>query len=276
MSIATKVVLLLFTTATVATSVMLIYLPILVFAQQPSISPTLIESSDAPILDGVWTEPDEWSNAVETFVNYTDGSRLVVRTLHDENSVFILLEMPDDHLVDGHALVCFDTLHDGGYNLEPDDYCFALGGNAREYRGDGYSKVGQQRDLVGGVVIERGLSGSNSPYYEVQNHVTYEYKIPLDYIGRSAEYGFWVTFDSPGEVVDKAAKYYWPESARGSYFKVAPPREWGLLVVSTVAPGTTADGTVPEFPASVMAGVAAIGLAILFARKRFGRQFKNL
>ena len=110
------------------------------FAQTNSIT-VPISKGDLPKIDGAWNSPDEWKQASVTFVNFTDGTELVIKAKHDINSLYVLLEMPKDARMDGHGVVCLDTLNDGGYYMETDDFCFTLGNLVRVYQGNGKTTV---------------------------------------------------------------------------------------------------------------------------------------
>jgi hypothetical protein len=74
------------------------------FAQANSIT-VPISKGDLPKIDGAWTSPYEWEQASVTFVNFTDGTELVIKAKHDINSLYVLLEMPKDARMDGHGVV---------------------------------------------------------------------------------------------------------------------------------------------------------------------------
>ena len=239
----------------------IVALPISAFAQQPTIALPLIEASDKPEIDGLWTTSDEWSKASLASLNYTDGTQLVIRAMRDGESVYVLLEMPQDFVVDGHAAVCFDTLSDGGAYMNPDDYCFVLGENLREFHGDGRTTLMQQIPLEPDVVADRGLSGTNSPYRSASDHVTYEFQVPMDHIGADrTQYGFYVTFDTLGQTTNYSYYYSWPDSKSASYLRVASPRAWGIA-------STSSDVEIPEFPLHVVGAIAAlVGIMAIIGR----------
>ena len=241
-------------------------LPATAFGEQPSIFLPLSNETDASTtIDGVWTAPDEWSNASETFANYTDGTQLVIRGKHDSSSLFLLLEMPQDYVLDGHAAVCFDTLNDGGPYMNPDDYCFVLGrNNLKEYHGDGRTTLMQESEPNFQVIASRGISNENSPHKSDKSHVTYEFKIPLEYLSDDrTDYGFYVTYDTRGQTTNYTYYYSWPDYKSASYLRVVPPRGWGQLEISS-------ETVVPEFPLSVVGIIAGtIGIAAVLTRTRF-------
>lgn len=230
---------------------MLSGLPGIASAQQPIIAMPPAEDIDVKI-DGVWTGGSEWSKASETIVNYTDGTRLAIRAMHDADFLYVMLEMPDDTVVDGHGGICFDTLSDGGPYLGRDDYCYVMGTAFREYHGDGRTTLMQQAPLDQFVVAQRGLSDSNSPLYSSKGHMSYEFKIPRDSIGsENTQFGFYVSYDTRGQDNNYTYYYSWPDYKSAEYLRVASPRSWGVASLSE-------DAAVPEFPVPVIGALAGI------------------
>ncbi|HLE35385.1 MAG TPA: hypothetical protein VI698_05795 [Nitrososphaerales archaeon] len=211
--------------------------------QQMIITVPATGDTDELVLDGSWTTSDEWSKASETYQNYTDGTQLVIRGMHDGTFMNILLEMPQDYVVDGRAVICFDTLKDGGPYMESDDVCFVLGQNLEEFHGNGRTTLMQETGLIIDAGGKRGLSGSNSPYESGLEHVSYEFKIPINYIGgaNQTQFGFYVVYETRGETTNYTYHYSWPDYESSSSLRVAPPRSWGMISISSTA-------EVPEFP----------------------------
>jgi hypothetical protein len=232
-------------------------------AQQPIVGLPLVEEAE-PEIDGAWTTDTEWSGASELMVNYTDGTRMAIRGMHDSDFVYVMLEMPDDYVVDGHGAICFDTQSDGGTYLGMDDYCFVVGTTFREYHGDGRTTLMQQAPLDQFVVGQRGLSDSASPLYSTNPHMTYEFRIPLDYLGsEKTQFGFYVSFDTRGHESNYTYYYSWPDFKTAEYLRTASPRSWGIASL-------TSDASVPEFPVPVIGALAGIvGLVAILSRTRF-------
>ncbi len=234
--------------------------------QQPSVFLPLVEESRSPKIDGYWTSSGEWSMASETVQNYDDDTVLVIRAMRDIDNVYVLLEMPKDRVVDGTGGICFDTQSDGGAYMNPDDYCYVRGTTLRAYQGDGRTTLMQQMPLDPDVLGERGLSGANSPY-ESGNHVTYEFRVPMDNIGEHVQYGFYATYDTVGQSNNYTYYYSWPESSTASFLRVNSPRSWGVA--------TTSDVAIPEFPLPVLGAIAGVvGLVAVITRSRFLKGYR--
>ena len=229
-------------------------------AQGPAIFIPRSETT-APTIDGVWTTSDEWSKASETLLNYTDGTRLIIRATHDADAMYMLLEMPDDYVVDGRAGICFDSLNDGGPYLKADDYCFVQADTVKEFHGDSKSTLMYAAALNSYVTAARGLSDHNSPYKSDKDHVTYEFKVPIEYLGSDAkEYGFYVVFETRGQTTNYTYYYSWPDLNSESAQRAASPRDWGQVVISS-------EVNVPEFPLPVVAAIfGVIGIVAILTR----------
>jgi hypothetical protein len=244
---------------------MLASLPGFASAQQPVLVFPPVEDADVDI-DGMWSSASEWSMASETSINYTDGSRLTIRGMHDADFVYVMLEMPDDYIVDGHAGICFDSLSDGGPYLARDDYCYVIGTSFREYHGDGRTTLMQQAPLDQFVSAQRGLSDSNSPLFSTKGHMTYEFKVPRHSLGSAnTQFGFYVSFDTRGQDNNYTFYYSWPDYKSAEYLRVASPRSWGIASLS-------ADAEVPEFPVPVLGALAGVvATVVVLTRTRLLR-----
>ena len=244
---------------------MLTGFPGIASGQQPVVVFPPVEGADVEI-DGSWTTAGEWSKASETIVNYTDGSRLAIRGMNDGDFLFVMLEMPDDYLLDGHGAVCFDTEAEGGTYLAQDDYCFVMGTALREYHGTNRTTLMQQVPLDQYVTAQRAMSDSKSPLYSSKEHVSYEFRVPLSYLGDDrTHYGFYVTFDTTGQDNNYTYYYSWPDYKTAEYLRTVPPRSWGIVSLSE-------DTVIPEFPVPVIGALAAVvGGVALMSRTRLFR-----
>jgi hypothetical protein len=93
--------------------------------------------------------------------------------------------------------------------------------------------------------------------------VTYEFRVPKDYlVGDKTEYGFYVSFDTRGQTNNYNFYYSWPDYKTAEYLRVASPRSWGSITLSS-------DATVPEFPLAAIFTLGGVfgALAILSRSK---------
>lgn len=222
-----------------------------------------------PMIDGMWSYEKEWARTSEAILNYESEVRLILRTVHDRQNIYIMLDMVTDIVKDpqkDHAVVCFDTMKNGGNMPDKDDYCFiAMYGSDSfvTYTGGGsatdnhLAKVNNPK----GVEVKAAVSGEFDRYSK-RPHLSYEFKIPVETLTRSNSYGFYfAVFDASENAV-----YSWPQvSFEGNYPYVLPPNQWGKLV--------SPDDSLPEFPIVniVLASTILIAL-VLVNRSNFGLQ----
>jgi len=247
----------------VIASVMIVmaFVPVIAFGDTPPIYVPRSETG-TPTIDGVWTTSQEWAKASETVLNYTDGTHLVIRATHDKDSLYVMLEMPDDYVVDGSAGICFDTKSDGGPYMNSDDYCFVLGNSLGEFHGDGRSNLMYGWPMDSGIFAGRGLSDAKSPYKSSKDHVTYEFEVPIDYLATHSDYGFYALFETRGQTTNYTFNYSWPDFKSESSQRVISPRDWGQVVISP-------EVNVPEFPVVFMPALAAlIGVVAILSRTK--------
>jgi len=213
------------------------------FGEEPiliSISPNL----DQVIFDGKWTHSSEWKKSSNNNLVFDDGSRIFLRTAHQENFLYVLINAEFDKVINkgsDSAIVCFDTKNDKTIIPQIDDYCFStsLGRhNYFTYQGGGISaikgffkKITNDKDFIAvGTVSDQNDKHSGPP------HASYEFRIPLDVIGRSDNYGFYISvFDA-----DTQNHYSWPYNIKKqSLLPISSPSKWGDLV--------SPDKSLPEF-----------------------------
>ena len=152
--------------------------------------------------------------------------------------------------------------------MKPDDVCFVLGQTLEEFHGDGRTTLMQETGIHIDVDGKRGLSGSNSPYQSGE-HVSYEFKIPIDYIGGANRtlFGFYVVYETREETTNYTHYYSWPDYESSSSLRVAAPRGWGLVSISSTT-------EVPEFPLPLAGLIASlIGMVVVVTIAICGMDF---
>ena len=204
---------------------------------------SITDQADEIIFDGKWTFMQEWKHSSLYKVD-TDQGTLIIRYSHDRENIYILLDALFDKVKSNQsdkAMVCFDTLMDGGATIHNDDFCFvaSIGSkNPITLQGGGdminkanLKKIPNHPELI----AVGGFSDENDRYSQIP-HATYEYKIPIEILGYSSEYGFYVhVYDN-----DSRKIITWPEKQTSEkYPYIAAPDQWGKLV--------SPDKTIPEF-----------------------------
>ncbi len=240
----------------------MIFTPNLVYAQQ--ILTTYRDDGNATIFDGKWTFTQEWKRTSEDIIQFNDGNELSVKTGHDGNNLYVLLDFISQHKFrkfSDYGIVCMTTNSTKEIRPQTDDYCFLITLGSHEpitVQGGGYlgqtnhfSKI--ENEL--GLIAVGGISDDHDRYSGIP-HSTYEFKIPIELLGRSDTYGFYVaTYDANNNRV-----YSWPQNITDTEFPVIPaPSKWGQLI--------SPDKSLPEFPWPVFVMVSSF-IAIIYLSRR--------
>ena len=101
-----------------------------------------------------------------------------------------------------------------------------------------------------GFVGIGGISDENDRYSKIP-HTTYEYKIPIDFFGRSNVYGFYVyVLDHDSEKV-----YTFPANILEDNQKIPPTEKWGQII--------SPDKTLPEFHLGIVLLIGLIPIILI-------------
>ena len=219
-----------------------------VYAEEP----ILITSSttlDKIIFDGKWSDGLEWKVSSYDKIVFNDGTKIVLRSAHQGDFIYIQINAITDFVLDkgsDSAILCFDTKNDKTTIPEKDDYCFFTTLNGKSsftYQGgspfalNGYfEKIPNHKDYVS----IGGISDNNDRYTKIP-HPSYEFKIPLEILGRSNNYGFYFSvFDA-----NSHKTYSWPTQIQTKSFLTIPsPEQWGDII--------SPDKSLPEFNFSIL------------------------
>lgn len=201
------------------------------------------------IFDGKWTNSEEWKRSSYDLLEFNDGTKIHLRTAHQENFLYIQINAAYDMIINkgsDSAVVCFDTKNDKTKIPQLDDYCFStsLGSNNYfTYQGGSISaingffkKIPNHKDFVA-----IGTASDKFDRYNRTPHASYEFRIPLDVLERSDNYGFYISvFDAHTQ-----NNYSWPYNIeKKSILTIASPSQWGDLV--------SPDKSLPEFNFTVL------------------------
>jgi hypothetical protein len=188
----------------------------------------LVSGQDQPniSIDGRQTDISEWSGANRQTVESQDGAPFMLLAVHDSDYLYLRLELGDqsEHSTD-QAYICFDTDHDGG-SFDEGDYCFYIGMTEKQLKaiqGIGEDSAERWREAnPEGAAASSGISEST---YISTPHAFYEFRIPLELVGDSDEFGFYALVIDGN--TDK--RYDIPSTGRSSMI-VPDPYRWGLMV----------------------------------------------
>ncbi|AJW69705.1 hypothetical protein [Nitrosopumilus adriaticus] len=222
------------------------------FSSVYAVEPILITSSgvaDKIIFDGKWSDNLEWkTSSYDQFHFADDNSKIVLRSAHQDDFIYIQINAVSDFTLDkgsDSATLCFDSKNDKSSISKNDDYCFFTtlnGKNSFTYQGGSpvslngnFKKIQNHKDY-----IAIGNVSGKYDRYDAKPHPTYEFKIPIDLLGRSDNYGFYFsTFDA-----NSYKKYSWPKQLdTSSPLKIPSPSQWGDII--------SPDKSLPEFNYSI-------------------------
>lgn len=218
--------------------------------------------------DGRWSYVTEWK---ESSLN-SIGDSVQIRTAHYENFIYVFVDVLDDFSLDkgsDRAIVCFDSQNNKSIIPDSNDYCFIAileketgfviqGGSPFASNGN-FQKISNPQ----GLIIIGAASNENDRYSNIP-HPSYEFRIPIDFINRTSEYGFYLeTFDA-----SSGKSLTWPNDVlKTSPGKIPPPIFWGNLI--------SIDKSLPEFPTPLLMFTILI-ISIMFISKKFNIMYLRI
>lgn len=193
--------------------------------------------------DGKWTFYNEWKQSSWNPIKSGENIVFHLRTAHQENYIYILIDVISDTNADigsDKATVCIDSKNSKSEFFDNDNYCFIVQLEERNFidvllnkqdnfviQGNLQSKSFEElekikvKDFVG-----IGAMSDKEDKYSQIPHASYEFKIPIELLGRSDSYGFYVNvFDASSNVV-----YSWPEDIKLESFDIPSSLLWGNLI----------------------------------------------
>lgn len=235
-----------------------------VFANEP-IPITISFSLDKVIFDGKWSFSTEWKQSSLETIYYQKQPIAKLRIAHQDNFIYVFLDfLSDNHIDKGadRAIICFDVENDKTSLPNSNDYCFMAvleGKRSFVYQGGSPLAVNGNFKLItepDGFLAVGGVSDESDPYTKTI-HPSYEFRIPIDYIGRTDNYGFFVgLFDSfSGKV------HTWPEDIIiERNFQIPSPESWGEII--------SPDKSIPEFEWPILAVLPALIVVVFITKLR--------
>ena len=213
------------------------------FASEPILI-TISSHLHKVIFDGKWTSEPEWKASSLDTVYYEDGSKIQLRTAHQDGYVYVFLDVVSDTIIDkgaDNALICFDGKNDKTKIPGIDDYCFFTSLTRKisfAYQGNGIIGLNghfQKIPNPDGYIAIGSVSDENDRYSKIP-HVGYEFRIPIDVLGRSDDYGFYISvYEAHSNMI-----YSWPTEVQQSrIFTIPSPSVWGDIVSPDKSMGTS-------------------------------------
>ncbi len=236
----------------------LLILPHINMTSDDQIFTTYRDDGNYTIWDGKWTFLQEWKR---TSLTSGYGENFMIRTGHDYKNLYVFLDLLSQQKFSKHsdyALVCITSNPTFKNSLDYDDKCFlvTLGSqNPLTFRGGSIMTTGNHLTKIENdpkLIAIGNISDENDRYSSIP-HASYEFRIPIETIGRSDDYKFYTAvYDSSKNLV-----YNWPENLSGNVFpNIPPPSSWGQLV--------SPDKSLPEFPWTVLTLIFSFFIIFIF------------
>ena len=193
--------------------------------------------------DGKWTFYNEWKQSSWNAVRSDESIVFHLRTAHQENFIYVLIDAISDTTENAgldKAAVCIDSKNNKSKFFDSDDYCFIVQLEKRNFinmlfnkqdnfivQGDSQEKSFEELEKIKvKEFVGIGTMSDKEDKYSEISHASYEFKIPIELIGRSDNYGFYVNvFDADSNVT-----YSWPEDIKLESFDMSEPLLWGNLI----------------------------------------------
>jgi len=212
------------------------------------------------MFDGKWSFTQEWKESSLTEIN-GDSGPIYIRIAHWQNYVYVMIDVVGVSTFEKNsdrATVCFDKNDAKSSIANYNDYCFVTvldgktfvlqGGSDTALNGH-FKNILPPLDFIG----IGGISDFNDRYTRIP-HPTYEFKIPIELIGRSNHYGFYVSvYDAA-----KTKVYSWPEMKDTPPLTIPNPTMWGEMI--------SPDSSLPEFPYPSLSLIISI-IAIFYVTR---------
>ncbi|MGY5143375.1 MAG: hypothetical protein ACW9XH_02730 [Candidatus Nitrosopumilus sp. bin_32a] len=220
------------------------------------------------IFDGKWTNYLEWKPSSYNMISYDDGSKIYLRTAHYENFIYVFVDPINDQTLDKNsdkATICIDGKNEKNMLPDNNDFCFtvALGQNqGKVFQGNSISKQSghfKRISTIDNFIAISNTSDENDRYTTIP-HPSYEFKIPIEIIKRSNNYGFYMSvYDANTNTF-----YSWPkEIHRDGHFDIPSPEKWGDII--------SPDKSLPEFNFSSFILIFLVSaIIILQTRVKYG------
>ncbi len=235
------------------------------FATPEPILITISPSMENVIFDGKWTNSLEWKQSSHNSYTF-DNDKIIIhlRTAHFEDYIYVFVDPVNDLTLDeeiDEATICLDGKNNKSEIYDTDDFCFSvsLGNNEGSiFQGNpiGESTTSMHKISNPDDFIAISTVSDENDRYTKTPHPSYEFKIPIELLERSDNYGFYLSvYDAS---LDKF--YSWPEnSTRSNSFDIPPPSKWGDII--------SPDKSLPELSLPILVFTILIFTIILIQSK---------
>ena len=186
------------------------------------------------IFDGKWSFVSEWKPSSLTTINQ-ENKQIILRTAHFENFIYVFVDSIDEYSLNkgmDKATICFDGENNKSQISDENDYCFSSTLGHKEgtvFQGNSINVLNgnfQKIPNPDGFIAISSVSDENDRYTTVP-HPSYEFRIPLDILQRSDNYGFYLSvYDGESNTFINFPE----ETKRESFFKIPSPSKWGNII----------------------------------------------
>ena len=237
-------------------AVCLLFIPVIADAESDVILVSISDNMDEVSFDGKWSTPTEWKRSAWSELKF-DNATIQLRVAHQENFIYVLLDAVNDITNDKSdtALLCIDSKNNKNFFVDNDDFCFKarLGSTAGETLQGNNSESGPVMIPNPVGFAAAGNTSDENDRYTTIPHASYEFKIPTDFVGRSDNYGFFVSvFDESNQMY-----YNWPTNATKTA-DIPSPQLWGDLI--------SPDKSLPEFDLPLLVLLPSLILVFYLTR----------
>jgi len=246
------------------------------FDKETTILITWSDFVDEVVFDGKWTFFMEWKRSSWDPIEFDEQVVYHLRSAHKGDFIYIMLDVVADktsNVGQDKAIVCIDSKNNKNKFLDEDDFCFIVKLQEDNFfnifsdetnnlilQGDKFEV--KQKDLneifVNNFIGIGSMSDKEDRYSKIP-HTSYEFKIPTELVGRSSNYGFYVSvYDSDSDLI-----YPWPESIKLDTFEIPSPSTWGNLV--------SPDKSLPEFELPLLVILPAFVAIIIISKLKMNK-----
>lgn len=197
---------------------------------------TKSSSMEHVIFDGKWTNFGEWKQSSHNFYSYDDNKKIVhLRTAHFEEYIYVFVDPINDYTLDeklDEVMICLDGKNNKNLIYDSDDFCFSvlLGTNQGiVFQGtliENSETIMKKIPNPDNFIAISTISDENDRYTNTP-HPSYEFKIPIEMLNRSDNYGFYFS------VYDASTNEYfsWPENnTQENSLDIPNPSKWGDII----------------------------------------------
>ena len=223
---------------------------------------TISPDMEKIIFDGKWTFLMEWKPSSLTSV-HSDNKQIILRTAHFGNFIYVFVDPINDLTLDekmDEATICLDGKNNKSEVFDSNDFCFSvlLGnnegsifqGNLIDESTTSMHKIPNPDDFIAISTV----SDENDRYTK-NPHPSYEFRIPIELLERSDNYGFYLSvYDASSD------KFYsWPENSTRNNSNIPSPSSWGDII--------SPDKSLPELHIPILVFAILILTIILLQSK---------